>query len=478
MPLHIRKTIHITGMTCPQCEAAIRRALLSLNGLTEADVRLRSGTAEILFDSMQLDEETIRKAVEAAGYGVASTAASRSWPEKAFSDNQQSGDGVRSGVGPLPAGLSGVARTLLPFGLLLVGLLLASRFSFFSFLPEITASMGYGMLFVTGLLTSLHCIGMCGGINLSQCLTRPSDTAGASGAAWKPSLAYNLGRVVSYTAIGGIVGAIGSVFSLPGAARGLFAIIAGLFTIVMGLSLLGTFPALHRIIPRLPASLRARLLGVDGRRGPFLVGLLNGLMPCGPLQAMQLYALGTGSALAGALSMLFFSLGTLPAMFALGAVGSLLGHRFRQGMMRAGALIVIVLGLVLIQRGLSLGGLAPDLAWTAAQPASATTAGANTGAPAGAPATDPDGFQLVAGEVSRGAYPDVTVKKGIPVRLNLHADAGTITGCNRTVVFPEYGIELDLREGDNIVEFTPDRPGAVGYTCWMGMVSGTITVKE
>ena len=477
MPLHTRKTLHLTGMTCPQCEAAVRNALLSLDGMKEAQVSLRTGTADISYDALLLDEGSIQAAIEAAGYGVTTPKEKRIrlWNGHPGEIADSRSDRGRSPTFHAP----GPVRTLLFFTLLLIALPLAGRLPIFGFLPEITASMGYGMLFLTGLLTSVHCIGMCGGIGLSQCLPRTGNGAGGgtektvTAASWKPSLAYNLGRVVSYTAIGGIVGAIGSVFTLPGAARGLFAILAGLFTVGMGLSLLGAFPVLHRILPRLPGSLRTRLLGADGNRGPFFVGLLNGLMPCGPLQAMQLYALGTGSAMAGALSMLFFSLGTLPAMFALGTIGTLLGRRFRQGLMRAGALIVVVLGLILVQRGLSLGGLisGPMLAGTPSDGpvASATESSATVGT---------DGFQLVSGEVSTGAYPDVTVKQGVPVRLNLHADAGTITGCNRTVVFPEYGIELDLRVGDNIVEFTPDRTGAIGYTCWMGMVSGTIHVEK
>jgi len=59
-------------------------------------------------------------------------------------------------------------------------------------------------------------------------------------------------------------------------------------------------------------------------------GLLNGFMPCGPLQAMQLYALGTGSFIAGATSMFMFSLGTVPLMFGLGAISSIAGGKLRK----------------------------------------------------------------------------------------------------------------------------------------------------
>ena len=189
--------------------------------------------------------------------------------------------------------------------------------------------------------------------------------------------------------------------------------------------------------------------------------------------------------------MLCFSLGTLPAMFVLGAAGTLFGRRVQRGLMRAGALVVVLLGLLLVQRGLNLGGLPTGngqtgsvlsmTTSTAAAPGSGNPSdpsGTDAATPQPVGTTDADGFQRVMGEVSRGAYPSVTVKKGIPVRLNLHAASGTITGCNRTVVFPEYGIEQALNPGDNTVEFTPDKTGTIGYTCWMGMVSGSITVVE
>jgi sulfite exporter TauE/SafE len=92
-------------------------------------------------------------------------------------------------------------------------------------------------------------------------------------------------------------------------------------------------------------------------RGPFIVGLLNGLMPCGPLQAMQLYALSTGSVIMGAASMFVFSAGTVPLMFALGAVNSVLNARFSRVMTTVSAVLVLVLGLAMLTNALALLGI-------------------------------------------------------------------------------------------------------------------------
>ena len=85
---------------------------------------------------------------------------------------------------------------------------------------------------------------------------------------------------------------------------------------------------------------------------------------------------------------------------------------------------------------------------------------------------------LVESELDWRGYPDITVKAGIPVRWNIHAEAEKITGCNNEMVIPALNLRVPLSEGANIVEFTVDAPGVIPYTCWMGMLRGTITVDE
>lgn len=86
--------------------------------------------------------------------------------------------------------------------------------------------------------------------------------------------------------------------------------------------------------------------------GALTVGLLNGLMPCGPLQSMQLAALASLSPIKGALSMLFFSLGTTPLMLGIGSLTAALGQRFNRAVLRAGA----VMGLAMLSQGAALAG--------------------------------------------------------------------------------------------------------------------------
>jgi hypothetical protein len=208
----------------------------------------------------------------------------------------------------------------------------------------------------------------------------------------------------------------------------------------------------------------------NGRR-PLYVGLLNGLMPCGPLQAMQLYALSTGDPVKGALSMLLFSLGTVPLMFGLGAFSTFLTKKFTSRMMTVSAALVILLGASMFSSGMALSGFALPFASNALT----NTASASAG---GAAAEVIDGIQIVTTTLSPGAYEPIRVQAGIPVQWNIQAEAGAINGCNNKIIIPEYGIEKKLEPGDNIIEFTPEESGIVPFSCWMGMIRSQISVYD
>ena len=429
--------LEITGMTCPACERRIETAVSRVPGVSSCRASYTRGQAEVVLAEVPADRGTIVRAIETLGYQV------RKAPASGFNAWQ----------------LVGIAVILL--GLLLI----AQRTGIFNRVPQVTASMGYGLLFVVGLLTSVHCLAMCGGINLSQSVRGEAPDGGSALARVRPGLLYNAGRVVSYTVIGGAVGALGSVLSISGKARGILVLVAGVFMVLMGLNQLGLFPGLRRLTPRLPRFFGRAVAWAGSGRGPFIVGLLNGFMPCGPLQAMQLYALGTGSFLAGALSMFLFSLGTVPLTFGLGALGSLLSHRFSSRMIKVSALLVMILGAAMLGRGLSLSGI--DLRFWQTAPAAAANIARLEG-----------GVQLVETAMQPNRYVPIIVQKGLPVKWTIKADRASLNGCNNPVTIPAYGLNRRLQPGDNLIEFTPEGAGNLLYTCWMGMISSTIRVVD
>ncbi|MGD9568965.1 MAG: sulfite exporter TauE/SafE family protein [Sedimentibacter sp.] len=440
-----QKIIKLDGVTCTACENKIEKAINKLDGVLKINVSYASSTAEITYIPEEIDINIIYETIKKKGYDV-------------ILDD----DNIEEE--------SSITTTLL-IGLIIVGLyVIINNTVGFNFFPQITQSMGYGMLFVAGLFTSVHCIAMCGGINLSQC----SGCNGCENNIYsklKPSFLYNLGRVTSYTILGGLVGALGSIFSISLKGKALISFIAGLFMIIMGINMLGLSAKLRKIMPRLPKSLTNKIDNKKNNNGPFIVGLLNGFMPCGPLQAMQLYALGTGSFFTGALSMLIFSIGTVPMMFAFGAFSSILSSKFTKQMMKISAMLVIILGIIMGNRGFSLAGINIANAILSPLGIDLNQSGKSVNAVIN------DGNQTVTTKLEPGKYQPITVYAGAPLKWTIIADKGTLNGCNNEIIIPQYGIQQKLELGENTIEFTPTQAGTITYTCWMGMISSTITIQ-
>jgi sulfite exporter TauE/SafE len=415
-------------------------------GVVRAKVSFAKGSAVVSYDEEEVRLKDIVKAVERLDYAV----------QRA------------PGAGGRREGKSVVLRA---GGFLLAAVALywivgrIGAFDFFRAFPEAKAGMNYGMLFVIGLLTSLHCVAMCGGINLCQCVGVPSGPNRAKLSSLRPSFLYNFGRVLSYTAVGGIVGGLGSVISLTGAMQGIVQIAAGVFMVIMGANMTGLFPSLRKLAPRLPKAFSRASDEAKAGRSPMIVGLLNGLMPCGPLQAMQLYALSTGNPVSGAFSMLLFGLGTVPLMFGLGALSALLSKRFTRRMMAVSAVLVVVLGISMFTNGLSLSGLGTG----------SMTGMVKTGQPAAPVAS---GVQVITTTLERNSYEPITVQKGIPVKWIIRADAANLNGCNNEIIISKLNMKKKLIPGDNVIEFTPTQTGVIPYSCWMGMIRSRITVVD
>lgn len=441
----VRKVLQVDGMTCASCEMRIENSLKKLEGIEEAKVIYSSSNVYVTYDANVLGLDYIIETIENLDYTVVNGYRERDGQElKKAEDKDTFSINQIVGGGTVLFALYFIVKNTVGF----------------NFIPQVSPSMGYGILFAVGLLTSLHCIAMCGGISLSQCVAyKRGDGSPDKLEKLRPSFLYNAGRVVSYTMIGGIAGAAGSAVSFSGVAKGIVAVISGVFMVIMGLNMLNVFPWLKKFNPRMPRVFGNRVYNNKGRHGPFYVGLLNGLMPCGPLQAMQIYALGTGSFLAGAMSMFMFSMGTVPLMFGFGALSSLLSHRFTKKMLKASAVLVIVLGAVMINRGLALSGI--NVAFTGGEGSVAVVDG---------------GMQSVTTTLESGAYRAIIVQKGIPLKWTIKAGEDDLNGCNNPIVIPKYNIQKELVPGDNIIEFTPEEEGNITYACWMGMIRSNIKV--
>ena len=433
------KYYKIIGMTCASCERTIEKGLNQLPYVVKCDADYVKGILIVELSEIEINPEIILQKISESGY-----------------EGKEISKEIKIFYEIYP---------MIIAGLIIVTIFIVSeRTGILNRIPEIREEISYPLLFVIGLMTSLHCIGMCGGINLSQTGNRSNDISKLP--TIKRSFKYNLGRVISYTILGGIVGGIGSVISLSLSLQSLIIIAAGLIMTIMGLNMIGLLSSLKFLVPVLPGFLTSRIFSLPKKRNPLVIGLLNGFMPCGPLQSMQVYALSTGSILSGAFSMFLFSIGTVPLMFLFGTMSIFFSKKLQKNIMKISALLIVVLGLGMISRGLSLNGI--DI-----NPQSADEIAVDA-----AIAEIEGDFQTVRSDVSPYGYEPIIVQAGIPVRWILEAGAGDITGCNKAIVSREFGIKQGLSEGETIVEFTPEDSGNFGFTCWMGMINSNILVVD
>ncbi len=467
-------------MTCINCKKAIENGLGNITGVESVSVNYKTGKCEITIDTGLIGWKDIFNAIENLGYTVG---------------NNKKTDLIN--IVSIVVIIVSLYYFLEQTGLL----------NLLNFEKVADSTMGFGMLFVIGLMTSVHCIAMCGGINVSQCLSENKKFSGLY------PVMYNLGRVVSYTVIGFVLGFAGMLFGtgenlgVSSIIQGLIKSFAGIYMVIMGVNMLGFVPQIKRLtfhFPNFIGKFRVK------NSQPFVVGLLNGFMPCGPLQSIQLVALATGNPFTGGLSMFAFSLGTVPLMLGLGSLVSVLGKRFTDRMMTVGAVLVTVMGLAMVSQGASLTGviksenlmvivvmlafmcIVENINFNKRQVKTVSLMiilfiGIFTSRFMAINYVSENdessyhmenGVQVVESQLASGKYPSIKVKKDVPVRWIINAPDGSINGCNYKIYINSYGIEHTFQKGENIIEFTPTKSESIGYSCWMGMIKGNINVVE
>ena len=287
----------VDGMICPQCEDEIARKITHRRGILTCRASYRKSCVLAEYDPDIISADEIKAALSDIGYPVG------------------------SGKSGLISDMIGAASVIVLYFALpwLTGLVNV---------PQAESGAGFGVLFVIGLLSGVHCIGMCGGIMLTQ----------------KNAVAYNAGRLLSYTALGAMFGALGTVITYDAQFKSMLFTICGGLVVIIGLMMWGV-PFLRQISPELTKPCRFK----GGR--PLVIGLLTGLMPCGALASMWLFAAASGSAAKGAESMFAFGLGTCVFMLAFGA---LVPAKYNKYILKSGTVLIVTLGLILMTKGIAL----------------------------------------------------------------------------------------------------------------------------
>ena len=214
--------------------------------------------------------------------------------------------------------------------------------------PEILAA------FLVGLVGSLHCIGMCGPIAIALPVPDSNNISFFTG-----RILYNLGRVVTYSFLGAILGLLGGRIALAGAQQ-VVSIILGVLIILAVLlpQKYKNYFAQRPITQKLAQPLKENI-GVLFKKGTFsamfIIGILNGFLPCGLVYVALAGAIASGNAISGAAVMILFGLGTVPAMFAATIFGKFINVGIRTKIRKAVPVLALFLGIIFILRGMNLG---------------------------------------------------------------------------------------------------------------------------
>ncbi|MBK9477881.1 MAG: sulfite exporter TauE/SafE family protein [Bacteroidetes bacterium] len=208
--------------------------------------------------------------------------------------------------------------------------------------------------FTLGFLGSFHCIGMCGPIALALPLSSSSKWARVLGA-----LLYNLGRSFTYAVFGIVFGLLGKSFVIAGFQQSISIFLGVLILIIVlfperSMNRFQFSSKLYNLINKLKSKF-THLFSQKNYYSLFLIGLLNGLLPCGLVYLGVIGAIATGDAIQGALFMVLFGLGTLPAMFSLALISNQISISFRTKIRKAVPFFVSAMAVLLILRGLNLG---------------------------------------------------------------------------------------------------------------------------
>lgn len=447
-----KTSVSIKGMHCSSCELLVEDELLTVPGIKSAKVNYREGMAEVCYAG-RLDHRGVSRAIERAGYTIGKD------QKPFFSRNIE--DYKTFGIAACSVFITWYILSSLNV-----------------FNAAATVSNNYSSLpivLLVGLTAGVStCMALVGGLVLGASARFAEVHPRATGVQkFTPHLFFNIGRIVTFFILGGVVGMAGGVFQLSTSVLGMLTVVIGFVMLSLGIQLIDLFPRLSSIKLTMPKAI-SRMMGVKSssekeysHRNSMVLGGLTFFLPCGFTQAMQLFAMSSGNFWTGSLTMGIFALGTAPGLLGIGGLTSVVKGAFANIFFKFAGIVVIFLALFNISNGFNLTGF--SLPSSFASP----TAVEN----------DPNvvlenGVQVVRmDQVSSGYEPSTfTIKKGIPVKWIVNSvDSNT---CASSIVAPSINIRKTLTPGENIFEFNPTEVGQIRFSCSMGMYTGTFNVVD
>ncbi len=451
------KIVDIKGMHCASCELLIEEEVTKIPGVSRCKVNYRKGVAEISHEG-NLDQNLLKSAIEEAGYGIGKD-------EKHFF-SRNSKDYLDLGMAALV--LAAVYYLAQALGIFELG---SKASGSYNSLP---------VVFLIGLTAGVSsCMAIVGGLVLgASARFAEKHPLATTLQKFKPHLFFNLGRIASYFILGGAIGYLGSFLQLSSSFLGLLTIGVGMVMLILGVQLTEIVPGLNKFKITIPSQI-TKLLGIKEKStreyshaNSAVMGALTFFLPCGFTQAMQLFAISSGSPVIGALTMGTFAVGTAPGLLGLGGLTSVVKGAFARHFFRFAGIVVVLLAVFNISNGFNLTGF--NLGFLQSF----------TNSPAvNAQEKDPnveikDGIQIVKMIQSASGYEPnkFTIQKGIPVMWII--DSQDSNNCASALVAPAIGLKKGLAQGENIITFTPKETGTIRFSCIMGMYTGSFNVVE
>ena len=320
----------------------IEEFLKSLDGMIDAKVSMEKSCVVVRFDEHSLAIKKIKDSIHQLGYETEDIQYIQPF---SFRKQKKMSKEERRKKWIFYACLIGAVGAYL----------VINHFLGVNFLIGMSGSVSLGAILIMGVVSSLHCVGFCGGLAMYQCSRIRSDACCVKKDSFslKPSIQYHTGRIAAYAVSGSMLGLLGSVVHIPYIIRAVFILLLSAILILSGVNLLKDY---NWFLPKQEGKYFHMYQRI-ARISPFLSGACCALIPCAPLLTMEAYALSSGSILYGGLCGLLFGIGTLPLMFGLTSFSNWISAKIQRQWKWITGIMILLLGVMLLSRGLAFSGL-------------------------------------------------------------------------------------------------------------------------
>jgi sulfite exporter TauE/SafE/plastocyanin domain-containing protein/copper chaperone CopZ len=453
------RTYYVEGMNCPACEIVIEKKLFELKAVRAVDASTSKSRVVVEYEGQAPGVGQLNDLFKSEGYSF-----------------MLSPPAVQKRTGAV--GASKIAIAVIVSIVLIV---LLQKAGLTRLVTENSQSSLPAFLLL-GLVAGFStCAALVGGIVLSMSkqwgeIYSPDDPFKKRA---EPHLLFNTGRLIAFAGLGAVLALIGGTLRLTPTLAATLVIAISLMMILLALQMLGVKFA-QRFQLRMPGSVTRYVADekhFKGRYMPFAMGALTFFLPCGFALTAQSFALLSGKPLQGALIMLFFALGTLPMLLIIGlsSVKFMEKPKLAMSFLKVAGILVLFFALFNINNQLVVLN-APNLGdLFSPSSAVANSASTTTRLP-----QIVGGKQVLEMEASASGYSpaDLTVRAGVPVEWRIK-DTGT-SGCTNAIISKDlFSGQIALTPGRTSTRvFTAGKPGLYRFSCWMGMVTGTINAVK